>query len=102
MLLATLVICGAFLLHFFLVFPRPHPITLRFPRLEKTLYVIPAAFVVLVFVVQTMPRARLESFLARGDVAAGRSASPVPSPPAELEYVTPGASNGAGRSAVPV
>ena len=37
LILAALVLSGAFLLHFFLVFPRPHRILERFPRLERLL-----------------------------------------------------------------
>jgi hypothetical protein len=62
-ILACLVFCGAFLLHFFLVFPRPHPLTRRFPRLERMLYVPPVACLLGIYAVNLMPRSVMEPLL---------------------------------------
>jgi hypothetical protein len=69
-LIASLVLCGAFLLHFFLVFPRPHRVLRRFPRLERLLYLPPAVFLLIVYVANAIPRAAQEALLARADLPA--------------------------------
>jgi GAF domain-containing protein len=70
LLIAALVLCGAFLLHFFLVFPQPHRVLRRFPRLERLLYLPPVAFLLVVYAANAIPRAAQEALLTREDLPA--------------------------------
>jgi hypothetical protein len=69
-LIAALVLCGAFLLHFFLVFPQPHRVLRRFPRLERLIYLPPAVFLLVVYAANAIPRVAQEALLARADMPA--------------------------------
>jgi hypothetical protein len=70
LILAALVLSGSFLLHFFLVFPRPHQALRRFPRLERLLYLPPAVFLLVAYAAGAVPRAAQEALLARKDAPA--------------------------------
>ncbi|HEY7530643.1 MAG TPA: GAF domain-containing protein [Gemmatimonadota bacterium] len=48
---AALLLGAAFFLHFFLLFPAPHPLAVRFPFVEGLLYAPPAVFLALLTVV---------------------------------------------------
>jgi uncharacterized membrane protein YhaH (DUF805 family) len=69
-LIAALVLCGTFLLHFFLVFPQPHRVLRRFPRLERLIYLPPAVFLLVVYAANAIPRAAQDALLAREDAPA--------------------------------
>jgi hypothetical protein len=70
LILAALVMSGAFLLHFFLVFPQPHRVLRRIPSLERLLYLPPAIFLLVAYAAGSVPRPAQEALIARDDAPA--------------------------------